>query len=412
MSCWGRRILPVLVLFSAVACVGVPPPVRLPPGPLTVAELPAAIQAYTGAPVVTGNAAEVLQNGEAIFPALLGAIRAARHRIALEQYTWEEGPVAGDIASALAERAAAGVEVAVLLDAFGSRWIPPEHLAVMRAAGCRVVFARPLRQLATLNHRDHRRVLVVDGRVGFAGDVGFGRAWAGDGRTRDHWRATHVRVEGPVVAHLERAFAEQWREATGLPWAPAGEPDSAPRGSVVAQVVTGTPLRGGFGVHAMLRLAVAAARRTLYITGPYFLPDESLLEDLRRAARRGVRVVLLGPGPADANLVRGLTRRRLASLLQDGVEVYEYLPARLHTKSIVVDGSWATLGSANLDNRSFALNAELNLALADREVARELEAALARDLTYARRMDETSWQTRGLPARLREWLAMPLESLL
>ena len=122
--------------------------------------------------------------------------------------------------------------------------------------------------------------------------------------------------------------------------------------------------------------------------------------------------MLLGPGPADANLVRGLTRRRLAALLRDGVEVYEYLPARLHTKSLVVDGSWATLGSANLDNRSFALNAELNLALADREVARRLEAALARDLTDARRMDEAGWQTRGLPARLREWLAIPLERLL
>ena len=125
MSRWGLRILLGLALFSAGACVAVPPPVRLPPGTLTVADLPAAIAAYTGAPVVTGNAAEVLQNGEAIFPALLGAIRAARYRIALEQYTWEEGPVAGDIAAALAERAAAGVEVAVLLDAFGSRWIPP-----------------------------------------------------------------------------------------------------------------------------------------------------------------------------------------------------------------------------------------------------------------------------------------------
>jgi cardiolipin synthase A/B len=411
MSRWGPRILLGLALFSAGACVAVPPPIRLPPGAsLTVADLPAAIEAHTGAPVVTGNVAEVLQNGETIFPALLREIRSARHRIALEQYTWEEGPVAGDIAAALAERAAAGVEVAVLLDAFGSRWIPPEHLEVMRAAGCRFVFARPLSQLATLNNRDHRRVLVVDGRVGFAGDVGFGRWWAGDGRTRDHWRATHVRVEGPIVAHLERAFAEQWHDATGLAWDATAPPP--PRGAVVAQVVPSAPLQGRFGVHAMLRLAVAAARRTLYITGPYFLPDESLLEDLRQAARRGVRVVLLGPGPADANLVRGLTRRRLAALLRDGVEVYEYLPARLHTKSVVVDGSWATLGSANLDNRSFALNAELNLALADREVARRLEAALARDLTDARRMDEAGWQTRGLPARLREWLAIPLERLL
>jgi cardiolipin synthase A/B len=412
MSRCGPRVLVILALFWSGACVAVPPPVRLPPGELTVADLPATIQAYTGAPVVPGNAAEVLHNGEAIFPALLGEIRAARHRIALEQYTWEEGPISGDIAAALAERAAAGVEVAVLLDAFGSRWIPPEHLEVMRAAGCRVVFARPLSQLATLNNRDHRRVLVVDGRVGFAGDVGFGRWWAGDGRTPDHWRATHVRVEGPIVAHLERAFAEQWHDATGRPWGPATSPPTVPRGAVVAQVVHSAPLQGRFGVHAMLRLAVAAARRTLYITGPYFLPDESLLEDLRQAARRGVRVVLLGPGPADANLVRGLTRRRLAALLRDGVEVYEYLPARLHTKSLVVDGTWATLGSANLDNRSFALNAELNLALADREVARRLEAALARDLTDARRMDEASWQTRGLPARLREWLAIPLERLL
>jgi cardiolipin synthase len=377
-----------------------------------VTDLPAAIEAYTGSPLVTGNAAEVLQNGEQIFPALLADVRAARHRIVLEQYTWEEGPPGAEIAAALAERAAAGVEVRVLLDAFGSRWIPPEHLAVMQRAGCQVVFARPLRQLATLNHRDHRRVLVVDGRVGFAGDAGIGRRWGGDGRTAGHWRTTHVRVEGPVVAHLERAFAAQWREATGMPWTAPGAPLPAPRGVVAAQVVNSAPLRGRFDVYTMLRLAVAAARRSLSITGPYFLPDEALLEDLRRAAGRGVRVVLLGPGPADSNLVRGLSRRRLARLLRDGVEVYEYLPGRLHTKSIVVDGRWATLGSANLDNRSFALNAELNLALADRALARRLEETLAEDLAHARRMDEAGWRARGFPPRLLEWLAIPLEPLL
>jgi cardiolipin synthase len=411
MACWRLAVLLTCLVLSAPACVAVAPAGSRLPASLTVADLPAAIEAATGAPVVTGNAAEVLQNGEQIFPALLREIRAARRRVWLEQYTWEAGPVAGEIAAALAERAAAGVEVRVLLDAFGSRWIPPEHLEGMRAAGCRVVFVRPLDQLTTLNHRDHRRVLVVDGRVGFAGDVGFGLLWSGDGRSAGHWRATHARVEGPIVAQLEAAFAEQWREATRT-WTAVESPARARSGSVAAQVVGSAPLRGRFHVHTMLRLAVAAARQTLYITGPYFLPDEVLREDLRRAARRGVRVVLLGPGPADSNLVRGLSRRRLAELLRDGIEVYEYLPGRLHTKSIVVDGSWATVGSANLDNRSFALNAELNLALADRGLARRLEAVLADDLAHARRMDDAGWAARGLPPRLLEWLAIPLERLL
>jgi cardiolipin synthase len=411
-----RRILPVLALVTlwVSACAAVPPPLRLPAGPVTAAELPAVLEVYTGAPAVPGNAVEVLQNGEQIFPAILEAIAAARRTVTVEQYTWEEGPPAREIAAALAGRAEAGVEVKVLLDGFGSRGIPPGDLALMRAAGGEVRFVRPLRQLTTLNHRDHRRVLVVDGRVGFAGDVGFGRNWAGDGRTAGRWRTTHVRVEGPVVEHLQRAFAQHWLEATGVLLAgPGYYPASrAPAGTATVQVIESAPLHGRFDVYTMLGLAVAAARRTLYLTSPYILPDEALLDGLSRAVRRGVRVVVLGPGPDDLNLVRGLSRGQFGRLIRDGVEVYEYLPGRLHTKAIVVDGRWATLGSANLDNRSFALNAELNLAVAAPEVARGLERTLAEDLAHARRVDGERWRSRGLHPRLLELLASPLRRLL
>lgn len=234
----------------------------------------------------------------------------------------------------------------------------------------------------------------------------------GNGRVEDHWRDTGARIEGPAVADLQRAFAESWLEATGRALDGVPPPPAEPRGESVVQVVAGSPGAGRFATYAMFLLAVEAARRSLDITNPYFLPDAAITDALIGAARRGVRVRILAPGPIDDNLVRRLSRGGFGRLVESGVEIYEYGPALLHSKTMVVDGAWATVGSANLDNRSFAINAELNVGVSDAAFAAQVERAFADDLRYARRVDHARWSVRGLGQFLIELLAAPLRNLL
>lgn len=343
---------------------------------------------------------------------MIDAIRSARRTVTFAQYAYGRGPVARQVAAALAERCRAGVGANVLLDAFGSLAIAPPLVDEMRRAGCHVVFFRPLARLESIDARNHRRILVVDGRVGFTGGAGVGRKWMGNGRAEHHWRDTDVRVEGPAVADLQRAFAENWLEATGLGLDGAYYPPAEPRGESVVQVIAGSPGAGRFATYAMFLLAIRSARRSLDITNPYFLPDEAIADALVDAARRGVQVRILAPGPIDYNLVRRLSRGGFGRLLESGVEIYEYGPALLHSKTMVVDGAWATVGSANLDNRSFAINAELNLGVSDAAFAAQLERAFSDDLRFSRKVDHERWSTRGLGQFLIELLAAPLRALL
>lgn len=403
-----------LASLALASCARLPPPPPLAAVPASPASLPAALERHGASPAVGGNQVEVLLNGEQIFPAMLGAIRSARRTITFAQYTYGRGRVAREIAAAFAERCRAGVGANVLLDGFGSRNIAPDLVELMSGSGCHVEFFRPLARLDTLDARNHRRILVIDGGLGFTGGAGVGRKWMGDGRVEDYWRDTDVRVEGPAVEHLQRAFAENWLEATGLDLAGrAYYPDAPePRGAASVQVVAGSPGSGRFAIYSMFLLAISSARHSVHITNPYFLPDEAITGALIQAARRGVHVAVLAPGPIDYNLVRRLSRRSFGRLLQAGVEIYEYGPALLHSKTLVVDGVWATVGSANLDNRSFAINAELNLAVADAEVAQRLERVFFDDLRYARKIDYERWSARGLTQRLLELVAAPLRDLL
>jgi len=403
----------VLAIF-AVACAHLPPRMVLPSTPLTPAGLGAELEGYTSSPVVGGNRVDLLLNGEQIFPAMLAAVRSAHHTITFAQYAYGQGPVANELALALAERCRAGVGVDVLLDGFGSLQIPPEFVADLRRAGCWVVFFHPLDRLGVLDHRNHRRILVIDGRVGFTGGAGVGRKWTGDGRRGDHWRDTDVRVEGPVVAGLQRVFAEDWGEAVGdILAGPAYYPSDAPaRGSVAAQVIASSPLAGRYETYAMFLLAIEAAHRSIHITTPYFLPNPALTDALIRAVRRGVRVVVLTPGPIDYNIVRRLSRAGFGQLLQAGVEIHEYRPALLHAKTLSVDGVWASIGSANMDNRSFAINAELNLVVYDSDFAERLDRVFADDLRYSEPVEYARWRARGLGSRLLELLAAPLQDLM
>jgi len=409
-------LLAGVVALGASACARVYPVASLPTVSLTDASFVPTVEAYTSAPIVPGNVVEMLLNGEQIFPAVVDAIRGARRTITYAQYFYEEGPVAREIAEALADRCRAGVGVNVLLDSFGTLGIPDAYLDLLLRSGCHVAYFRPLARsiFQRASYRNHRRILVVDGRVGFTGGSGVSRKWMGNGRVPDHWRDTDVRIEGPVVEYLQGAFAENWLEASGVVLggdAYFPRPQSAP-GTVHAQVVKSSPREGSFAMYTLFLLAIAAARESISITNPYFVPDDKMREALTQAARRGVRVSVLVPGAIDHNLVRQASRANFGALLAAGVEIHEYQPALLHAKTMVIDELLGTVGSTNLDNRSFALNDELNLVVYDRELARKMEETFRHDVAHATRLTYDRWRTRGLVDRFFELLASPIRDLL
>ncbi len=414
-----RPLLSVFVAVLALAeagCARVTPHLSLPQLDIAKPSFVATMAAYTSAPVVDGNKIELLLNGDEIFPAKLQVIRAAKNTINFAQYVFEEGERSGEVAQALAERCQAGVTVNVLLDSVGSLAIPGEYTKAMVDGGCRVEYFRPLSSFAVerLNYRNHRRILVADGRVAITGGSGLSGKWDGDGRTDGHWRDTDIRVEGPVVEQIQAAFVENWLETTGI--ALGGDPyfpqPVQQRGPLLAQAVRSSPAGGSAAMYTAFLLAMAAAKYSIYITNPYFVPEDRMIQTLVAAAQRNVRVVLLIPGAIDHNIVRQASRAELGRLLLAGVKIYEYQPALLHSKTMVIDGIWATVGSTNLDYRSFALNDELNVVVYNDGVARQLERVFEQDLEHARPVTYESWKNRGLVNRFLELLARPLREQL
>jgi cardiolipin synthase len=374
------------------------------------------LEAYTAAPIVGGNAVDVLLNGDEIFPAMLEAISAARRTITYAQYYYEDGDIAKAIAEALGERCRAGVGVNVLLDSFGAAGMPGDYAQMMRTSGCHVAYFRPPLpwQLWRVNNRNHRRILVIDGRIGFTGGSGVSSKWMGNGKVEDRWRDTDVKVSGPVVEYLQGAFTENWLEATGVV---IGGEAYFPRpvkaaGPVHAQIVRSSPAGGSFAMYTMFLLALSSARRSILVTNPYFVPDGAMEDAIIAAVKRGVHVRVLVPGTIDHNLVRQASRRGFGKMLKAGVEIYEYRAALLHAKTMVVDGVWATVGSTNLDNRSFALNDELNVVTYNRAVARRMEAIFYKDLEHSRQVEYKGWRRRGLVDRALELLTIPIRDQL
>ena len=370
------------------------------------------LAAYAGTGVVRGNRIEVLLNGDEIFPAKLRIIKSARKTINYAQYVWEEGQPSEEIANALAVRCRGGLSVNVLLDAVGALSMPAGYRQRMVDAGCKVESFRPLGSFAIdkVNYRNHRRILVADGLVGITGGSGTSGKWGGNGRQADHWRDTDIRVEGPVVEQLQGAFAENWLETTGIALGGADYfPGSVqPKGEVAAQVVRSSPAGGSVAMYTMYLLAMNSAKRSIDITNPYFLPDEKMIDTLVQTARRGVQVRLLLPGAIDHNLVRQASRSELGRLLLAGVRIYEYRAALLHAKTMVVDSQWATVGSTNLDNRSFGLNDEVNLVVYDEGVAGRLERVFVDDLTRSEQVTYESWKDRGIVSRFLEMISIPV----
>ena len=369
-----------------------------------------ALEAHTLSSLVPGNRAQILLNGNEIFPAMLGAIREAKTTITLANFIYEDGDIAGEMAAALAERCRAGVKVSVLLDAVGSSDMPRQHVAMLQDAGCQFAWYRPLNPLSIrrYNHRNHRRVLVVDGRVGFTGGTGVGEQWTGDGRQPKHWRQTDVRVEGPIVRALQAAFVEDWREATTLLLAgDAYFPPLEPRGDLAIQSVKSSPASGATEAYLLFLLTIEAARTSIKITNPYFVPDVRMARALADAARRGVDVTLITAGAVSGTqnqIVRKASQAHFGTVLEAGVKIHEYGPAMLHAKTMVVDDQWVSIGSANLDNASFALNNELNVTFLDRRLARRLTEIFERDLTSTTAVNLDEWRRHVL----RHLLYLPL----
>jgi cardiolipin synthase len=366
-----------------------------------------AAEALTGAPISYGNDADLYVNGDAIFPKYLRVIREAQKTICLTTYVWWAGEIAHEVASALCEKAKAGVECNVIVDAVGTLKIGDGILDLMEEAGVRVVRFRPPKPYAVrrLTNRMHRKLLVADGSRGMIGGVGIAEEWTGDAQDPDHWRDTHVLVCGPVVRGLFGAFAESWLEGTGEVLVGDGYlPDLDPiENGGPMQVVRSRAGVGDSNVEALYYLAIAAARESLDLTAAYFVPRPAFTDALADAAGRGVRVRVLVPGPhIDKAFVRVAGRAAYDELLEAGVEVYEYQPTMLHAKSLVLDGVWSSVGSVNFDNRSFQLHDEATLCVQSERFAGLLSEQFERDLEASDRIGHERWNGRGRVQRAQE----------
>lgn len=370
-------------------------------------EFPAYLAALVGANPTRGNTFEVLENGDAFFPAMLGAIGRARQRIDFETYIYEKGEAGDAFTAALEAAARRGVEVNLVVDAVGSKKMSGDDEKRLQAAGVRLgKFGTPRWfKPQQMNYRTHRKVLVVDGREAFTGGAGVADHWLGHAQDADHWRDMMVRIEGPLAPLLEGAFNVNFI-STVAPVRPAiaivhEAAAAAPHGS--AFVIRSAATGGSNDLKRVYMLAIAAARRTLDITSPYFLMDASSKWALAQAAGRGVRVRILVEGDqTDARIVKYASRREYQRLMDEGIEIYEYRPTMMHTKAMVVDGAWSMVGSANFDNRSLELNDELNVAAADPALAAKLTEAFEEDLRRSERLDAREWPKRSMLEKVRE----------
>lgn len=369
-----------------------------------------------GPPVCDGNQIAGLLNGDQIFPAMLAAIAAARATITFETYIYWSGAIGRQFSEALAERARAGVKVHVLLDWLGSDKIDRASLDAMRKAGVQVERYRPLRwyHLARLNHRTHRKLLIVDGNVGFTGGVGIADLWLGNAESPEHWRDSHFRLEGPAVAQMQAAFMDNWiRTRAEVLHDGAYFPEIKSSGAARAQVFKSSAREGSESVRLMYLLSIAAARRTIRLANAYFVPDDLAVESLVHAQQRGVRIEIIVPGHnIDRGLVRRASRSRWGPLLEAGIDIYEYQTTMYHCKVMVVDDLWTSVGSTNFDSRSFRLNDEANLNVFDADFAREQTAIFEQDKAKSRRVSLAEWQSRPWSERLVEHVAGWLRSQL
>lgn len=361
----------------------------------------------------TGNL-EVFTNGPNFYPAALQAIRDAKRSVCLEAYIFHESEIGRMYVEALTERARAGVEVNVTLDAFGSVSAGKGFLRPLIEAGGRVRRYNGFSwyRILRIDNRTHRELLIIDGRIAFIGGAGVADQWYKGVKGSPRWRDTMVRVEGEAVPNIQATFTENWLAASGeLLIGEAYFPDIQCPTPMTSLVVNSTPTVGGSTrARVLFQLLLASARESIDITTPYFLPDKSLMRELCRALERGVNVRILVPGrKSDHLLTRSTSRGGYGPLLKAGADVFEYQPSMIHAKILCIDRLWSVVGSTNFDNRSFGINDEVNLAVRDRAVALRLESDLADDLKESRRISLIDWQRRPVTERATELLGWVIE---
>ncbi|MBC8010350.1 MAG: cardiolipin synthase [Burkholderiales bacterium] len=370
-------------------------------------QFPRSLSVLLGPPLVEGNTVTELLNGDAIFPSMLDAIRGARSTITFESFIYWSGDIGKTFATALAERARAGVKVLILLDWAGSVRMESSLIEELEQAGCQVVryHAPKWYHLTRLNNRTHRKILVVDGRIGFTGGVGIGDEWTGNAQDPLHWRDTHFKVEGPVVAQMQAVFMVNWIKARStVEHTSDFFPPLEPVGDQRAQMFHSAPDEGSENIRLMYLLSIASARRTLLLTQAYFVPDDLLIDTMAKAALRGVRIEVIMPGDkTDTPRVRQASRARWAPLLEAGVKIYEYQPTNLHAKVMIVDDLWSSVGSTNFDNRAFRLNDEANLNVYDAAFAARMTHTFEADKLLSREITLADWQGRTRWVKFTDW---------
>jgi cardiolipin synthase A/B len=369
-----------------------------------------------GPSILEGNRVEAFQNGDEIFPAMLEAIRGARRTITMETYIYWSGDIGRTFAEALAGRARAGVAVHLVVDWVGSLKMDDALLRQMEDAGVRLERYRPLHwyNLGRMNNRTHRKLLVVDGRVGFTGGVGIADQWLGQAQDPDHWREMHFRVEGPVVAQMQSAFNDNWIKTTGeLLSGPDYFPALEAADGTPAQLFVASPAGGSESMHLMYLMAIAAAERSIDLCAAYFVPDRLMADALLAARGRGVRVRVLLPGEhIDSETIKLSSKAAWGPLLAGGVEIHQYQPTMIHVKLLVVDGELVSVGSTNFDMRSFRLNDEASLNVYDRRFAARMTEVFEQDLARARPYDHAMWRRRPLAEKIAEKVLRPIRSQL
>lgn len=357
------------------------------------------IAGLAGSPIQAGNQVEILQNGDEFFPALLRDVEAAQHNIHLETYVWWTGEICDQVARALAGKARQGVEVRLTVDAVGSNKGDKELFEEMEEAGVRIAIFHPFRvqDIGLINNRTHRKLAVLDGRIGYVFGHGISEEWTGHGQDEKHWRDTGVRIEGPVVNAIQAVFSENWVEQTSEVL--LGEeyfPRLGPAGEVRAHVTASSPQGGVSRLELLFKLAVGSAQKELLIQNPYFIPDAEMVGLLQQAAKRGVKVRIILPGTVtDSSVVLHAGHRRYEQLLSFGIEIFEHQRTLVHQKVMIVDGLWSHVGSTNFDDRSFDINDEASVGLIDPGVAAQLRAAFERDLQACEQVTLEEWQQRS-----------------
>jgi cardiolipin synthase A/B len=363
---------------------------------------------------VDGNTVKTLRNGNEIFPAMLKAISLAKKTITFESYIYWSGQIGNLFVEALCDRARHGVKVHVLLDWLGSQKIDPDYIHRMKEAGVEVErYHQPAwYNISRMNNRTHRKILVIDGVVGFTGGVGIADEWNGDGLDPDKWRDTHYEVRGPVVAQMQAAFLDNWMKVRpevrhSEDYFPKSLPTLLPKRGAVAQMFKSTSREGGSSIHIMYLIAIAAAKKSIFLEGAYFVPDEVTIQELVKAAHRGVRIEIIVPGDlTDTQIVRHASKKSWGRLLEAGVRIYEYKPARFHCKVLVIDDFFVSIGSTNFDERSFKLNDEANLNVLDESLAKDQIAMFEEDRKRSIEITLQEWKERPWADRILEKLVV------